>query len=72
MNTEDRILDKLQKIEISIAVTHEKLSTITKRLDNASNELVAIEKRVDRHDKMVGAVIMAVAILAVLVRFKLI
>lgn len=79
MNTEDKILEGIKQIEITQAVTHEKLSNIyerldrtNKRLDNANSDYEKIEKRMDRHDKIVGGVVIAVAILVTLVRLKLI
>ena len=79
MNTEDKILVGIKQIEITQAVTHEKLSNIyerldrtNKRLDSANDSYEKIEKRVDRHDKIVGAIVIAVTILVTLVRLKLI
>jgi len=72
MDNQEKIIDKLQKIEIAIAVTHEKISNLSK-LEGANKEtLEKIESRVDRHDKIVGAIAIAVSILAVLVKFKII
>ena len=75
----DKILEGITKIEISQAVTHEKLTNMdnrldrtNKRLDHANDAFEKIEKRVDFHDKVVGAIVLAVAILGVLVKYKII
>lgn len=79
-NNLDKILDKLNKIEISIAVLYEKLNQVSRRLDNASDEFTALEariivktdemkQRIDRHDKIVGAVVISASILVALVKF---
>jgi len=79
-NNLDKILDKLNKIEISIAVLYEKLNQVSKRLDHASDEFTGLEariiiktdemkQRIDRHDKIVGAIVIAASILVALVKF---
>ena len=79
MNAEDKILEGLKNIEITQAVTNEKLKSIydrlhrtNERLDHANMEFEKIEKRVDFHDKIVGAIVIVVGILGVLIKFKLI
>lgn len=75
----DKIIDGLKAIEITQAVTQEKLSNIEKqiektnrRLDHANETYEVLEKRVDIHDKIVGAIALAVGILGVLIRYKII
>ena len=79
MDNSDKILEGIKQIEITQAVTHEKLKNIydrldrtNKRLDVANLEYEKIEKRVDQHDKIVGAIAIAFSILLVLVKFKII
>ena len=72
MDNAEKILEKLQTIEIAQAVTNEKLSNMNTQLSTTSDSLDSIEKRVDTHDKMVAGVIIAVTILGLLVKFKLI
>ena len=71
MDNGKEILDTLKQIEIKQAVTHEKLTTVNTRLNKSDAELESIEKRVDKHDVYVGGVIIAIAILGALVRFKI-
>lgn len=78
MNVEDKILEGLKSIEITQAVTNEKLRSIyerldttNRRLDHANTEFEKIEKRVDLHDKVVGGVVIAFGILTTLIKFKI-
>lgn len=68
----EKILDKLQALEVSIAVMDEKITQLTKSENNSVIQYKEIEKRVDRHDKIVGALIIVVAIFTTMVKFKLI
>ena len=75
----EKILNGIKAIEITQAVTQEKLSNITvqlgktnERLDNANSTYESLEKRVDAHDKIVGAIALAVVILGTLIRYKII
>lgn len=75
----DKILEGIKKIEITQAVTHEKLSNMAKQLDQSNKRLDAaniayekIESRVDVHDKIVGAIALCVIILGTLVKYKVI
>ena len=79
MDNSDKILEGIKQIEITQAVTHEKLKNIydrldrtNKRLDTANTQFEDIEKRVDMHDKIVGAIAIAFTILLALVKFKII
>lgn len=79
MATEDKIMEKLHKAEIDRAVTHEKLNTITSRLNEAAKEFKDLEgnvsdldKRIDKHDKIVGGICIAFAILTALIKLKII
>lgn len=67
----DKILEKLGQIEIKQAVTHEKLTTVTDRLNKGDKEYNELEKRVDKHDVVVGGVVIAMTILGALVKFKI-
>lgn len=57
------ILDKLQKIEIQNAVTHERLKDVRTEVKEQQNEISALTRRVDKHDKIVGAITIFVVIL---------
>lgn len=79
MAKEDRILEQLQKMEITQAVMIEKLSTMNTRLDAAAKEFEAVEKevdklekRIDKHDKIVGGIVIAFTILTALIKLKII
>lgn len=79
MDNYEKILDGIKKIEISQAVTHEKLGTMKDRINDSSvrldifeKRITMIDKRIDRHDKIVGAIVIAVSILATLFKFKII
>lgn len=74
-----RLLDGIQKIEISQAVLYEKLTQMdhrldrtNKRLDHANNEFEEIKKRVEKLERIAGGIIIAVAILGTLIKFKII
>lgn len=75
----EKLLDAIKNVEISQAVLYEKLTQMdhrldrtNKRLDMANSEFEEIKKRVDRHDKIVGAIVIVVAILGTALKFKLI
>ena len=75
----DKLLESMKKIEISQAVLYEKLTQMdhrldrtNKRLDHANIEFVEITKRVDRLDKIAGAIVIAIAMLGALIKFKII
>lgn len=75
----DKILEGIQELKITQAVTHEKLSNMSKKLEetnmrlNSANKVYEkLEKRVDVHDKIAGAIALAVVILGTLVKFKVI
>jgi len=75
----EKILEGIKKIEITQAVTQEKLSNIkvqlekaNDRLDNANTTYELLEKRVDVHDKIVGAIALSVVILGTLIKYKII
>jgi len=74
----ERIMDGIKNLEIGQAVTNEKMDNMGKylkktnsRLDHANDVYEKLEKRVDVHDKVVGAVSLAVLILGTLIRYKL-
>lgn len=78
-NQFDKLIEAIKNIEISQAVLYEKLTQMdhrldrtNKRLDVANSEFEDIKKRVDRHDKIVGALVIVVAILGTMLKFKLI
>lgn len=75
----DKILEGLKNIEISQAVLYEKLTQMdhrldrtNKRLDHANEEFEEIKKRVDRHDKIVGGMAFAFAVVTTLIKMKII
>ncbi len=72
MDKIDKVLDKLQKIEIAMAVTHERLDNMKVAVEQYDEELEKLGKKVEVHDKIVGGIIIAVSILATMVKFKLI
>lgn len=67
-----KVFDKLQKIEVAQAVIIEKLSTLAEEVHKDNMEYTTIKKRVDNHDKIVGAIVLVVTMLGTLVKFKLI
>ncbi len=73
----EKILEGIKQIEINQAVTNEKISNMNvhvkstnKRLDGANDAYEKLEKRVDIHDKVVGAVTLTFGILIALLKFK--
>lgn len=66
------VVEKLQEIQISNAVTHEKLEQANLKLMELSVELHKQRSRIDKHDKIAGAMVIAVAMLGALVKFKVI
>lgn len=72
MDNGKEILNSLKQIEIKQAVTHEKLRSVTERLNKNDKEYEDIEKRVDNHDKIVGGIIIAITILSAMFKFKII
>jgi len=69
---EQKIFEKLQSIEIANAVTHEKLTTMSSNMVEEKKTLKTIEGRVDVHDKIVGALVIVVAIFGTLLKLKMI
>ncbi len=79
-NNNKEVLETLKKIEISIAVMYEKLNQMSLRLDNANNEFKElkddldkrcdqVEHKVQLHERIVGAVVIASSIIVALVKF---
>ena len=72
MDNGKEILDKLSQIQIKQAVTHTKLDAMEVRVKKVEKEADDVDKRVDKHDIYVGGVVIAIAILGALVKYKLI
>ena len=72
MDKSEEILKEIQDIKIKQAVTHEKLSAASIVRTEQNREIKDLDKRMDKFDKIVGAVSLAVVILGVLVKFKII
>lgn len=65
------IIKGLQRIEIQQAVTNTKLENLEEKQEETKLNTQKLDKRVDNHDKIVGAIALSVAILGALVRFKI-
>lgn len=72
MDKIDRVLREIQEVKIQQAVTHEKLSAAAIVRSEQNKEIKELDKRMDKVDKVIGAVSLAVVILGTLVKFKLI
>ena len=72
MDKIDRVLREIQEVKVQQAVTHEKLSAAAIVRSEQNKEIKELDKRMDKVDKVIGAVSLAVVILGTLVKFKLI
>jgi len=70
MDKQDKIIDQLNNIRVDIAVTHEKIENLSKLEGENKTTLKDLDKRVDVHDKALGAVVIAVGIITTLIKFK--
>ena len=68
----DRILEGIKKLEIGQAVSNTKMDNFSKVLSKTNEDYEKLEKRVDTHDKVVGAVSLAVLILGTMIKYKVI
>ena len=75
----EKIMKGIKGLEIGQAVVNEKLNHVNanqkstnSRLDLTNENYDKLEKRVDNHDKLVGAISIAFVILGTMLKFKLI
>lgn len=61
----DKILEELTQIKVSQAVTHERLKESIKDGTEMAKEIRVLQKRIDKQDKIFGAVSMFAVILTV-------
>lgn len=70
MDKQDEIIEKLNNIRIDIAVTNEKIENLSVLESENKKTLRDLDRRVDAHDKALGAVVIAVGIITTLVKLK--
>ncbi len=75
----ERIMEGIKGLEIGQSVVNEKLNHLNtsqvstnSRLDETNDNYDKLEKRVDKHDRVVGGISLAFLILGAMLKYKII